>query len=165
MVLRGWHEVRHFLHRATKFIVAGVVLVWLLTHFPSGVAPGSSATWAGDIGALLGPILDPVGINHQLAIALIFGFVAKEIVIGSLAVIYGMQGAALTHHMAASLDWVQAYSFMLFTLLYTPCLSTVATLKNESKSWGFVATSLAWSIGLAWVVSFAFYQTARALGY
>ena len=87
MVLRGWHEVRHFLHRATKFIVAGVVLVWLLTHFPSGVAPGSSATWAGDIGALLGPILDPVGINHQLAIALIFGFVAKEIVIGSLAVI------------------------------------------------------------------------------
>jgi ferrous iron transport protein B len=165
MVLRGWHEVRHFLHRATKFIVAGVVLVWLLTHFPSGVAPGSSATWAGDIGALLGPILDPVGINHQLAIALIFGFVAKEIVIGSLAVIYGMEGAALTHHMAASLDWVQAYSFMLFTLIYTPCLSTVATLKNESKSWGFVAVSLAWSIGLAWVVSFAFYQTARALGY
>ena len=165
MVLRGWHEVRHFLHRATKFIVAGVVLVWLLTHFPSGVAPGSSATWAGHNGALLGPILDPVGINHQLAIALIFGFVAKEIVIGSLAVIYGMEGAALTHHMAASLDWVQAYSFMLFTLIYTPCLSTVATLKNESKSWGFVATSLAWSIGLAWVVSFAFYQTARALGY
>jgi ferrous iron transport protein B len=54
---------------------------------------------------------------------------------------------------------------MLFTLIYTPCLSTVATLKNESKSWGFVAVSLSWSIGLAWVVSFAFYQTARALGY
>ena len=113
----------------------------------------------------MAPILDPVGINNQLAIALIFGFVAKEIVIGSLAVIYGMEGAALTQHMAGSLDWVQAYSFMLFTLIYTPCLSTLATLKNESKSLRFVAVSLAWSLGLAWIASFAFYQTARALGY
>jgi ferrous iron transport protein B len=165
MVLRGWHEVRHFLNRASKFIIAGVVLVWLLTNFPSGAAPGSSATWAGQIGAWMAPVLDPVGINNQLAIALIFGFVAKEIVIGSLAVIYGMQGAALTQHMAGSLDWVQAYSFMLFTLIYTPCLSTIATLKSESKSLRFVATALAWSLGLAWVVSFVFYQSARALGY
>jgi len=165
MVLRGWHEVRHFLNRASKFIIAGVVLVWLLTNFPSGVAPGSSATWAGQIGAWMAPVLDPVGINNQLAIALIFGFVAKEIVIGSLAVIYGLQGSALSQHMALSLDWVQAYSFMLFTLIYTPCLSTIATLNSESKSLRFVATSLAWSLGLAWVVSFVFYQTARALGY
>ena len=165
MILRGWHEVRHFLKRASKFIIAGVILVWILTNFPSGVAPGSSATWAGQLGAWMAPILDPVGINNQLAIALIFGFVAKEIVIGSLAVIYGMEGAALTQHMAGSLDWVQAYSFMLFTLIYTPCLSTIATLKNESKSLRFVATSLVWSLGLAWAVSFAFYQAARALGY
>ena len=165
MLLRGWHEVRHFLNRASKFIIAGVVLVWLLTNFPSGVAPGSSATWAGQIGAWMAPVLDPVGINNQLAIALIFGFVAKEIVIGSLAVIYGMDGAALSQHMAGSLDWVQAYSFMLFTLIYTPCLSTIATLNSESKSLRFVAMSLAWSLGLAWIISFAFYQTARALGY
>jgi len=165
MVLRGWHEVRHFLNRASKFIVIGVVLVWVLTNFPAGVAPGSSATWAGQIGAWMAPILDPVGINNQLAIALIFGFVAKEIVIGSLAVIYGMEGAALSQHMAGSLDWVQAYSFMLFTLIYTPCLSTIATLKSESKSLRYVAMALAWSLGLAWVVSFVFYQSARALGY
>ena len=165
MLLRGWHEVRHFLNRASKFIIAGVVLVWLLTNFPSGVAPGSSATWAGQIGAWMAPVLDPVGINNQLAIALIFGFVAKEIVIGALAVIYGMDGAALSQHMAGSLDWVQAYSFMLFTLIYTPCLSTIATLNSESKSPRFVVMSLAWSLGLAWLISFAFYQTARALGY
>ena len=165
MILRGWHEVRHFLNRASKFIIVGVVLVWLLTNFPSGVAPGSSATWAGQIGAWMSPILDPVGINNQLAIALIFGFVAKEIVIDSLAVIYGMEGSALSQHVAGTLDWVQAYSFMLFTLIYTPCLSTIATLKNESKSLSYVAMALGWSLGLAWVVSFVFYQTARALGY
>lgn len=165
MLLRGWHEVRHFLNRASKFIVAGVVLVWLLTNFPAGVAPGSSATWAGQIGAFMAPVLNPVGIDGQLAIALIFGFVAKEIVVGSLAVIYGLEGNALTQHMAQQLDWVQAYSFMLFTLIYTPCLSTIATLRSESKDWRFTAGALAWSLGLAWLLSFAFYQIARALGY
>ena len=110
-------------------------------------------------------MLDPLGINNQLAIALIFGFVAKEIVVGALAVIYGMQGDALMAQMATQIDWVQAMSFMLFTLIYTPCLSTIATLKTEAKSSAFMWFSIVWSLGLAWVVSFVFYQTARWLGY
>ncbi|PWB57241.1 MAG: ferrous iron transport protein B [Nitrosomonadales bacterium] len=165
IVLRGWHEVRHFLGRASKFIIAGVVLVWILTHFPLNAAPAGSDTWAGMIGGWLSPLLDPLGINQQLAIALIFGFVAKEIVIGSLAVIYGLEGTALMSTMAQQLDWVQAYSFMLFTLIYTPCLSTLATLRNESRSYAFTALALAWPLCLAWALSFAFYQGARALGY
>ncbi|MEY3410457.1 MAG: Ferrous iron transport protein, partial [Pseudomonadota bacterium] len=131
---------------------------------PMDVPPASSGTWAGKIGTLFSGLLDPIGIDNQLAIALIFGFVAKEIVIGSLAVIYGLQGDALMQAMAHQLDWVQGISFMLFTLIYTPCLSTIATLKNESKSWIFAAMSIAWSLILAWVVSFVFYQTARMLG-
>jgi len=165
MVLRGWHEVRHFLHRASKFIIAGVVLVWLLTHFPTDVPPASAQTLAGMLGGFMAPFLDPIGINQQLAIALLFGFVAKEIVIGSLAVIYGMEGNALMNLMAHQLDWVQAYSFMLFTLVYTPCLSTIATMRSESKSNVFMLFSVAWSLGLAWLLSFIFYQGARALGY
>lgn len=162
--LRGWQEISHFLSRATKFIIIGVVLVWALTHFPMDVPPASSGTWAGKIGALFSGLLDPIGIDNQLAIALIFGFVAKEIVIGSLAVIYGLQGDALMQAMAHQLDWVQGMSFMLFTLIYTPCLSTIATLKNESKSSMFAAMSIAWSLILAWVVSFVFYQTAKFFG-
>lgn len=165
IILRGWQEVKHFLNRASKFIILGVILVWLLTNFPSNVAPASIDTYAGQIGVLFGPLLDPIGINHELAIALIFGFVAKEIVVGALAVIYGMQGDALMAQMATQIDWVQAMSFMLFTLIYTPCLSTIATIRNESKSTGFMWLSIAWSLGLAWVVSFVFYQGARALGY
>ncbi|HWU33636.1 MAG TPA: ferrous iron transport protein B [Methylovorus sp.] len=163
--LRGWQEVRHFLTRASKFIIIGVLLVWALTNFPSDVPAASAGTIAGKIGIWLAPVLNPVGIDGQLAIALIFGFVAKEIVVGALAVIYGLQGDALMQVMATKLDWVQGMSFMLFTLIYTPCLSTIATLKNESKSIGFMMLSLCWSLGLAWVVSFVFYQTARALGY
>ncbi|WP_047550492.1 ferrous iron transport protein B [Methylotenera sp. G11] len=165
IVLRGWQEVKHFLNRATKFIILGVILVWLLTNFPSNVAPASIGTYAGQIGVFFSPLLDPIGINHELAIALIFGFVAKEIVVGALAVIYGMQGDALMAQMATQIDWVQAMSFMLFTLIYTPCLSTIATIRNESKSNGFMWLSIVWSLGLAWVVSFVFYQGARALGY
>jgi len=165
IVLRGWQEVKHFLNRATKFIIIGVVLVWFMTNFPSTAAPASVDTYAGQIGILFAPVLDPIGINRELAIALIFGFVAKEIVVGALAVIYGLQGDALMAHMATQIDWVQAMSFMLFTLIYTPCLSTIATLKNESKSTAFMWLSIVWSLGLAWVVSFVFYQGARALGF
>ena len=165
IVLRGWQEVGHFLNRASKFIVAGVVLVWVLTHYPSDVPPASIGTLAGMIGQTLSPILDPIGIDAQLSIALIFGFVAKEIVVGSLAVIYGLQGDDLMQLMGQRLDWVQGMSFMLFTLIYTPCLSTIATLKSESRSAGFMWLSIGWSLLLAWLVSFIFYQGARALGF
>ncbi|MFT6066919.1 MAG: ferrous iron transport protein B [Methylophilaceae bacterium] len=163
--LRGWQEVKHFLVRASKFIIFGVVMVWLLTNFPNNVPVASEGTYAGMIGSFFAPLLNPIGIDTKLAIALIFGFVAKEIVVGSLAVIYGLQGDALMAQMAGNLDWVQGMSFMLFSLIYTPCLSTIATLKSESKSSGFMWLSIVWSLALAWFISFVFYQGARALGF
>lgn len=163
IVMRGWLEIQHFLRRATKFIISGVVLVWLLTNFPH--AATGSGTLAGMIGSFLQPVFASIGINEQLTIALIFGLVAKEIVIGALAVIYGLNGAALSEALGLQLDWVQAYSFMLFTLIYMPCLSTIATLKGESKNAGYVMFSIIWSLALAWLASFLFYQGARALGF
>jgi len=165
IMLRGWQEVGHFLRRASKFIVIGVVMVWMLTHYPGDVPTASSQTLAGMIGSTLAPVLNPIGIDSRLAIALIFGLVAKEIVIGALAVIYGLEGSGLMTALANNLSWVQATSFMLFTLIYTPCLSAIATLRSESKSTGFMLLSVGWSLLLAWLVSFAFYQGARALGY
>ena len=165
MFLRGWLEISHFLRRATRFITIGVVLVWILTNMPYGVEPASAASWSGWIGEFMAPILSPAGINPELTIALIFGFVAKEIVIGALAVIYGLEGSDLMQGIAQQIDWVQAYSFMLFTLIYTPCLSTIATIRSEAKSAWFTSLTLAWPLTLAWAVSTAFYQTARYLGY
>ena len=165
IALRAWHEVRHFLRRATRFIVAGVMLVWLLTHLPVGVVPGGPDSIAGMLGRLAEPVLAPIGIDDRLTVALIFGFVAKEVLIGALAVIFGLEGQALATELAARIDTVQAISFMLFTLIYTPCLSTIATLRAESRSTRFALLSVGWSVGLAWLASFAFYQTARALGW
>lgn len=126
-----------FLKRVTKFITIGVVMVWILTNMPFGVEPASAASWSGMIGEFMSPILSPAGINPELTVALTFGFVAKEIVIGALAVIYGLEGSALMAGITEQIDWVQAYSFMLFTLIYTPCLSTIVTLRAEAKSGWF----------------------------
>jgi ferrous iron transport protein B len=160
IVLRGWQEVRHFLQRASRFIVIGVLLVWVLTNFPMGVSAGSIDSWAGQMGQFMAPVLSPLGISAELTIALIFGFVAKEIVIGSLAVIYGQEGKMLVDTITSHINWIQAYSFMLFVLIYTPCVSTIATIRNETKSLWFTSLSVVWPLCVAWCVSFIFYETA-----
>jgi ferrous iron transport protein B len=85
------------------------------------------------------------------------------VVLGALAVIYGVGEGSLATVMAERITAIQAYSFMLFVLIYTPCLSTVAVLKQESRSWSFTALAVAWPLVLAWVVSFVFYRTATWL--
>jgi len=86
-------------------------------------------------------------------------------VLGALSVIVGHEGQDLANHLAQTLDWVSAYSFMLFTLIYIPCVSAIATLRKESRSWRFALLSVLWSLGLAWGISFVFYQGARLLGF
>lgn len=159
MFTRAWAEVRHFWFWARRYLVVGVIGIWLLNNLPVGVAPASAHSFSGQIGEFLQPVLGPAGINPKLTVALLFGFIAKEIVLGGMAVIYGQSDAqALGSALAAEVNWIQAYSFMLFTLLYTPCLSTVAVIQSEAKDWRFTALSLVWSLGLAWLVSFLFYQ-------
>ena len=159
MLIRATGEVRAFLELASSFILMGVVLVWLVSHIPAG----DNKTLADVLGTVMAPVLDPIGIKHELAVALLVGFVAKEILLGGLAVIYGVPeaglGAALLHH----LDWVSAMSFLIFTLVYVPCLSTVAAIRRESKSRSFTAVSVGWSVLLAWLISFAFDQGVHLL--
>jgi len=163
MWVRAWSEVSHFLREATGFIVLGVVLVWLLTHYPFDVPAAGPETLAGRLAAWTHPLFAPLGFDSLLSVSLLFGFVAKEIVLGAMAVIYGAGEGSLGGVMADRLTAVQAYSFMLFVLLYTPCLSTVAVLRQESRSWRFTALAVAWPLALAWLASFAFYQGATAL--
>lgn len=160
LLLRAWGEVRAFLKLASTMILIGVVLVWALTTFHIGA---NGPTFAEALGHFFRPLLAPIGIEDRLAVALMFGFVAKEILLGSMAVIYGVQENNLGDVVVRHIDWISAYSFMLFTLIYVPCVATVAAIYKESKSFGFTTLSVAWSLGLAWVVSFVFYQSARLL--
>jgi ferrous iron transport protein B len=166
ILIRAWCEVKHFWIWSRKFIIFGVIAIWLLNNLPTDVPTASAQTLSGMIGQALQPLFAPLGINPQMTIALFFGFIAKEIVLGGLSVIYGQaDGGNLAGAIAQQIDWVQGYSFMLFTLLYVPCLSTIAVIKSESKSVKFAMLSVGWSLGLAWIASFVFYQGARALGF
>lgn len=163
VLLRGWGEVKQFVTRASGFITLGCVAVWVLTNLPPG-ATGLD-TIGGQIGQFLSPIMEPIGINPYLTLALLFGVIAKEVVVGSLAVIYALGEDAVTSQIAGTVTFIQAYSFCIFCLLYTPCLVTTATLFNEAKSWKFTVFALAYSLGFAWLASFIFYQSALALGW
>jgi ferrous iron transport protein B len=166
ILIRAWCEVKHFWIWSRKFIIFGVIAIWLLNNLPTDVPTASPQTLSGMIGQALQPLFAPLGINPQMTIALFFGFIAKEIVLGGLSVIYGQaDGGNLAGAIAQQIDWVQGYSFMLFTLLYVPCLSTIAVIKSESKSLKFAMLSVGWSLGLAWIASFIFYQGTRALGF
>ena len=162
---QAFRESGHFLRQAGGFIILGVTLVWFLTHFPMDVPPASPETLAGRLASWMAPIFAPLGIDQLLSVALLFGFVAKEVVIGSLAVIYGAGPDQLAGVIAQRMDWVQAYSFMLFTLVYTPCLSALATLRREAGGSRYMWVSVGWSLSIAWIISLVFYQSARALGY
>lgn len=161
--LRTWYELKDFLSRAATLIVAGVLIVWLLIHMPADVPPASAATWAGQLGQLLAPVFQPLGIDWQETVALIFGFIAKEIVIGGLAVIYG--GSDLIGQMSSHITPLQSISFMLFCLLYTPCVATIAAIWAESRSISITLLSLVSGLVIAWITSFVFYQSGLLLGF
>jgi len=164
VLLRAWLEVKDFLCRAATLIIAGVALVWFLTHYPSHVPAGSEETLAGTIGKSISFLLDPIGIHWQETVALMFGFIAKEIVIGAMAVIYGGDGN-LADQISAHLSPLQGLSLMVFTLIYTPCIAALAAIRSESRSWRVAGLSVILGLGLAWTMSFIVYQGGLLFGF
>lgn len=164
VAMRVWQELSAFLRRAASLIVAGVVVVWFLTHFPLDAPPGSEATLAGRIGQALEFLLAPVGIQWRETVALFFGFIAKEIVVGAMAVIYAA-GDALPQAVASHISPLRGVSLMVFTLLYTPCVATVATIWAESRSWRITLLSITLGLMMAWGASFVVYQGGLLLGF
>ena len=161
---RAWGEMLRFLVTTRSFIVVGAALVWLLTNLPPGSGMGSTASFADRIGGLFQPLLGPIGMNPALTVSLFFGFIAKEILLGAMAVIHHTSEAGLGGAIRSSLSPLQALSFMIFVLLYTPCLSTVAVQIREARSRLFALRSVAWSLALAWLASFVVYQGGQLLG-
>jgi ferrous iron transport protein B len=155
---RGWTSMLNFFVTTRVFILVGATAIWFLTHFPPGAEAAGQPTLAEGIGRLLHPVLGPIGLNSELSVSLFFGFIAKEILLGALAVIYRTTEANLAASVREAITPLQALSFMTFVLLYTPCLGTIAAQLQESKSRVFALTSLAWSLGLAWALALVVYQ-------
>lgn len=158
---RGWTSMLNFLVTTRVFIVVGAAAIWLLTNLPPGAVQGSGDTIADGIGAVFQPVLGPIGMNPSLTVSLFFGFIAKEILLGAMAVIYATSETDLGGVISQTITPLQALSFMTFVLLYTPCLGTVAAQLQESKSRRFTLLSLGWSLALAWILAFVVVQGGR----
>jgi ferrous iron transport protein B len=128
---RGWTSMMNFLVTTRMFIIVGAGAIWLLTNLPPGAAEGSGQTIAAGIGRLFQPLLGPIGMNPELTVSLFFGFIAKEILLGAMAVIYKTTEANLGSAIETAITPLQSLSFMTFVLLYTPCLGTVAAQLQE----------------------------------
>jgi ferrous iron transport protein B len=163
IVRRAWIAMLNFLVTTRAFIVLGAAMIWLLTNLPPGALEGSGLTLADRIGNLFQPLLGPIGMNPELTVSLFFGFIAKEILLGAMAVIYKTSSSQLGGVLHTVITPLQALSFMTFVLLYTPCLGTVAAQLQESKSRNFALLSLGWSLSLAWVMALIVYQGGQHL--
>ena len=130
-----------------------------------------SQSYLGRLGQLIQPVFAPLGFDWRTSVAVVTGFVAKEIVVSTLGVLHAAgadvdeESEALRRSLRASgMTPLGAYTLMAFVLIYVPCLATVAVISRETNSWKWAAFSIAYSLTLAWVVSFLIYQGGRLLG-
>jgi ferrous iron transport protein B len=157
IAIHTWERGGEFLKRAGTIIFALVVVIWLL-DYTGAIEP---------IGRAIAPVFSPAGFGQwQAAVALIFGFMAKEAVVGAFGTLFAGGGEAeqLGSVIGVQLGWTAlvAYAFMLFTLLYIPCVASLATIRRETGSWRWLLFSMAFNAGLAWVVAVVVYQIGSA---
>lgn len=165
-----WNKLKDYLTKAGTTIFIASIVIWFILNFGrSGMVEDASQSFGAAIGRFLVPFLAPAGLGMwQIAVALISGISAKEIVVSSFAVLFGVTNANSAAGMAKIVANVQAanpsfgplnaFCMMVFCLLYVPCIATVATIKKESGSWKFTAGMILFQIGLAWLVSVIIFQ-------
>jgi len=155
-----------FISKAGKFILVVAVVIWFLATYPEGVEYGSSESYIGQIGHLIEPLLAPLGFGWKGSVALLFGFLAKEVVISSFGVLYEVAEEGTLQSVLSS-EWtpLQAYVFMVFTLIYVPCIAAIATIKQETHSWKWTAFAIVYSLVLAWIISYFVLQIGYLLGF
>lgn len=155
-ILRNtWDKGKGFLKKASTIIFSLSILVWFLSNFSfSGMVEMQNSLLAG-LGTITAPLLAPLGFGTwQAAVSLITGLMAKEVVISTMEIVY--QGD-LTQMLPVTFAPLSAYAFMVFVLLYTPCVAVIATFKKEFGT-RMMFLSVGYQLALAWVAAFLIYQ-------
>lgn len=155
-----WEKARDFLERAFTVIFTATVLIWFLRTFDIhlNVAADSSQSLLALVGQLISPIFRPLGFGDwRVVTSLISGFSAKEAVVSTLTVLLGTNTANLGSVLGEIFTGLSAVSFLSFTLLYTPCVAAVATIRRELGSRLATVGVVIMQCGVAWIVSFAIY--------
>ncbi|MEG2353103.1 MAG: ferrous iron transport protein B [Clostridium sp.] len=158
--LHTWEKGKGFVKKAGTIIFALSVIMWFLSNFNFTGMVDMNTSFLASIGRLINPIFIPLGFGTwESSVSILSGLMAKEVVIGTMGVIYGsnLQEALLQHFTALS-----AISFLIFTLLYTPCISVISTMKKEFGT-KMAIFSVVYQFTLAWIVAFLVYQIGLLL--
>ena len=163
-----WDKVIGFIKRAGTLIFIVVSLLWLLAILPNGVEPYSEHSILGQIGSFIAPIFKPAGFGSwQASVGLLSGIVAKEAVVATLGMVYAgvSEGAQLASSIQAAFTPLSAYSYMLMTLLYIPCIGTIAAIRTETNSRKWMWFMIVFTFAIAWLAATIFYQVGLLLGF
>ena len=168
-----WEKGRQYLEKMATTILIFSVALWALGYFPrhegASKAYQLEHSYVGTIGKAIEPAMTPMGFNWKMDVGLLAGVGAKELVISSLGVTYAQEGdeflaeddseeTALQRALADSIPTAAALAFMVFVLLYFPCIATFVAIKNETGKWRWAILLCAYTILVAWVCAFAAYR-------
>lgn len=165
IIRHTWEKGEQYLKKMGGIIMIASILIWFLGYYPNHdgyetVAEQQENSYIGRIGQAVEPVLKPLGFDWKLGIGLISGVGAKELVVSTLGVLYAGDADADAVSLADRIPITPliAYCYMLFVLIYFPCIATFAAIKQESGSWKWAFFAAGYTTILAWVVSFAVYQ-------
>lgn len=187
ILIHMWERSWLYLKKAGTIILAASILLWMLFAFPqtdphgnewSSASQQMEQSYAGQIGHAIEPVIKPLGFDWKTGVALVAGFAAKEVVVSTMGTLYSIEDSeALAEGDEKSVSTfterarqhsghtpLSAYSLMLFTLIYVPCMATVAVMRRETNGWKWPAFMVGYTLVLAWVVCFIVYQGGMLLG-
>ncbi|MDR0838016.1 MAG: ferrous iron transport protein B [Oscillospiraceae bacterium] len=165
--LHVWERVRGFIVRAGTLILVMSVVIWFLQSFDSRflITDDISKSILARFGTTIAPIFRPLGFgNWQAAVSILTGLIAKEAVVASMSMFYGFSLTAGAAEVAAAMSGftpASAFAFLVFILLYVPCVAAVAAIYREMNSLKWTALSVAWQIGVAYICSMVIFLLAR----
>jgi ferrous iron transport protein B len=180
VVMHVWGNASQYLQKMGGMILIASVIIWALTYFPRNDQQTSSEqmenSYMGQAGHFVEPIIEPLGFDWKMGVSLITGMAAKEIVVSTMGVLYQAEEGAdensstlkkrLEEHTFADGEKkgqrvytpLAAYAFMLFVLIYFPCVAVIAAVKKESGGWKWAVITMLYTTGMAWLVSFLVFQ-------
>ena len=160
-----WDKGEQYLRKMGGIIMIASVIIWFLGYYPNHdayetVAEQQESSYIGQIGKAIEPIIEPMGFDWKLGIGLISGVGAKELVVSTLGVLYTNDANVDDTTLGERIPITPfvAFCYMLFVLIYFPCIATFAAIKQESGSWKWAFFTAGYTTVLAWVLTFAVYQ-------
>lgn len=160
-----WEKGAQYLKKMGGIIMVASIIIWFLGYYPNHNAYTTTAeqqenSYIGQVGKAIEPVIEPLGFDWKMGIGLLSGIGAKELVVSSLGVLYTNNDDINSVDLSERIPITPlvAYGYMLFILIYFPCVATVAAIKNESGSWKWAAFTICYTTLLAWVVAFLVHQ-------